>query len=252
MCTAATRMPSHHSVSSICVSASCPQQPTPCLWRLSSPWRSTTGASLPGLQSRASSSAICRASADPQRRKKPKELNLPDFFEIDKDAASNALDFIFESAQALETARHYEVVFLVHEEHVDELQDVIQKVKGFIEEKKGKIWRLNDWGMRRLAYKVKKAKRANYILMNIQIGTQAINELNSLLEKDERVIRHLVMTRKQAMTEETVSPPEFTSLRDEEDLDDYNSEEEYESDVEYEEEEEVEETEEKEEALTKV
>ena len=28
------------------------------------------------------------------------------------------------------TARHYEAVFLVHENRVDELQDVIKKVKG--------------------------------------------------------------------------------------------------------------------------
>lgn len=167
----------------------------------------------------------CRASAEPQQRRKSEKITLPDFFEVDRDAA--AFNLIFESTKALETARHYEVVFLVHEDHVEEVQDVIQKVKDFIEEKKGKIFRLNDWGMRKLAYKIKKAKRANYILMNIQIEGKEINEFKSLLDKDERVIRHLVMTMKKAETKETVPPPEFSSIRDEEGLDEEDSDEEY-------------------------
>lgn len=100
-------------------------------------------------------------------------------------------------------------------------------ITDFIEEKKGKIFRLNDWGMRKLAYKIKKAKRANYILMNIQIEGKEINEFKSLLDKDERVIRHLVMTMKKAETKETVPPPEFSSIRDEEGLDEEDSDEEY-------------------------
>ena len=105
----------------------------------------------------------------------------------------------------------------------------------FVREKKGRIWRLDDWGMRKLAYKIQKAKNANYILMNIQIQAQAINEFKTLLDKDERVIRHLVITRGKAMTEKTEGPPEFSSLKDEvsdsdEDYEEGDDEEEYEDD----------------------
>lgn len=155
---------------------------------------------------------------------------MPDFFEIDRDAA--ALSLVFESTQGLKTARHYEVVFLIHENHEEEVQDIIQKVKDFIKEKKGKIYRLNDWGVRKLAYKIQKSKRAHYLLMNFEIGVEDINEFKSLLDKDERVIRHLVMTKKQAETEETVPPPEFSSIRDVEELDDEYESEEYEEDEE--------------------
>ncbi|MCO5557347.1 hypothetical protein L7F22_010910 [Adiantum nelumboides] len=136
------------------------------------------------------------------------------------------LDLLFETDQMLKIARHYEVVLLVHEDHVNQLQDIIQKVKDFIEEKKGKIHRLNDWGIRKLAYKIKKARRANYILMNIQIDAQEIEEFKFLLDKDERVIRHLVITMKKAETVETVPPPEYTTIRDEEDLVDEDDDEE--------------------------
>lgn len=81
----------------------------------------------------------------------------------------------------------------------------------FVAEQKGKIWRVNDWGLRRLAYKVKKNERANYVLMNIEMKAAAINQLNTMFEKDERVIRHMCITQKEAHTEDTVPPPNYYS-----------------------------------------
>jgi ribosomal protein S6 len=100
----------------------------------------------------------------------------------------------------------------------------------FVREKKGRIWRLNDWGMRKLAYKIQKARKANYILMNIELKPQAINDFKALLDKDERVIRHLVITRDKAMTEKTEAPPEYSTLKDDEDYEDGDDEEVYEDD----------------------
>jgi ribosomal protein S6 len=103
-------------------------------------------------------------------------------------------------------------------------------VADFLREKKGKIWRLNDWGMRRLAYKIKKAKNAHYFLMNFELEATWINDFKSMLDKDERVIRHLVMKRDEAETEDCPPPPEFHTLRagmddnDEEDDIDYDDE----------------------------
>ncbi|KAK9093232.1 hypothetical protein Syun_028143 [Stephania yunnanensis] len=56
--------------------------------------------------------------------------------------------------------RHYEVIYLIRENYVEDVDSVKSKTEGFMREKKGKVWRLNDWGMRRLAYKMKKAKNA--------------------------------------------------------------------------------------------
>lgn len=92
-------------------------------------------------------------------------------------------------------------------------------------EKKGTVWRLNDWGMRKLAYKIKKAKNAHYILMNFELDAKYINDFKTLLDQDERVIRHLVMKRDEAITEDCPPPPEFHSLRanaDDDDEDEYD------------------------------
>lgn len=147
---------------------------------------------------------------------------LPDFEDVDEEELLTSLELQLESAMDFKTTRHYEIMYLIHEDNADEVQEVVSKVKDFVEEKKGKVWRLNDWGMRRLAYKIKKAKKANYILMNIEMGAEHINDLTTLFDKDERVIRHLVMKQKKAITEDCPPPPEFKSystLTDEEDMD---------------------------------
>ena len=88
--------------------------------------------------------------------------------------------------------------------------------------------------MRRLAYKIKKATHANYILMNFEIESRYINDFKTLLDKDERIIRHLVMKRDEAITEDCPPPPEFHTLRAQQYFDD-----EYEDEEEEEEEEDL-------------
>lgn len=90
------------------------------------------------------------------------------------------------------------------------------------------MWRFSDWGMRTLAYEIKKASRAHYILMNFELGAKWIDDFKNMLDTDERVIRHLVMKRDKAETEDCPPPPEFHTLHaatddeDEEDMDDYD------------------------------
>ncbi|KAF8387685.1 hypothetical protein HHK36_026339 [Tetracentron sinense] len=149
--------------------------------------------------------------------------SLPEFADAEEEKLFEFLNLQLESDLNVERLRHYEVVYLIHEERVEEVGSVNSKVEEFIREKKGKMWRLNDWGLRRLAYKIKKAKNANYILMNFELEAKWINDFKSMLDKDERVIRHLVIKRDEAITENCPPPPEFHTLRgvmdDDEDID---------------------------------
>ncbi|XP_010270838.1 PREDICTED: uncharacterized protein LOC104607049 [Nelumbo nucifera] len=138
---------------------------------------------------------------------------LPEFADAEEEELFEFLNLQMESQLNVERMRHYEVVYLIHEDHVEEVDSVTSKVEEFIREKKGKIWRLNDWGLRRLAYKIKKASYAKYILMNFELEAKWINDFKSILDKDERVIRHLVIKRDKAITEDCPPPPEFHTLR---------------------------------------
>ncbi|XP_062202914.1 protein REGULATOR OF FATTY ACID COMPOSITION 3, chloroplastic [Phragmites australis] len=137
----------------------------------------------------------------------------PEFADADEEKLYEFLNIQLESDLNLKRMRHYEVVYLIHEDRVEEVEDLVSKVQEFVREKKGRIWRLNNWGLRRLAYKIKKATHANYILMNFEIESRYINDFKTLLDKDERIIRHLVMKRDEAVTEDCPPPPEFHTLR---------------------------------------
>ncbi|XP_008801732.2 uncharacterized protein LOC103715764 [Phoenix dactylifera] len=138
---------------------------------------------------------------------------LPEFADAEEEKLYEFLKLQLESDLNVERVRHYEVVYLIHEDHVDEVESVISKVQDFIRERKGRIWRLNNWGLRRLAYKIRKAKNANYILMNFELEAKLINDFKSMLDKDERIIRHLVIKRDEPITEDCPPPPEYHTVR---------------------------------------
>ncbi|KAJ6816762.1 uncharacterized protein M6B38_415670 [Iris pallida] len=149
----------------------------------------------------------------------------PEFEDAEEEKLYEFLSLQLESGLNVERMRHYEVVYLIHEDRVDEVDNVISKVQDFIREKKGRIYRLNNWGLRRLAYKIQKAKNANYVLMNFELEAKCINEFKTMLDRDERIIRHLVIKRDEAITEDCPPPVEFHTLRGMDDSDDDDEEE---------------------------
>lgn len=160
---------------------------------------------------------------------------LPEFADDEEEKLFEFLNLQMESDLNLKQMRHYEVVYLIHEDQKEEAANVNSKVEEFIRERKGKIWRFSDWGLRRLAYKIKKAKHAHYILMNFELEANLINDFKSMLDKDERIIRHLVIKRDEAITENCPPPPEFHTVRAGFDEDDEAEEE----DIDYDDEDDV-------------
>ncbi|BBM97425.1 small subunit ribosomal protein S6 [Marchantia polymorpha subsp. ruderalis] len=159
-----------------------------------------------------SDASSARAGDDAKLEKKKEqsfEEFLPDFDELSKDELQSFLNLELQSGLDMDTYKHYEIMFVIHEKNAEEVQTVIEKVTGFVLANKGFIYRINDWGMRRLAYKIKKAEKGNYVLMNIEIGTDVINDLNTMFEKDERVIRHMVMAQKEAISDDFEPPEEW-------------------------------------------
>ena len=97
--------------------------------------------------------------------------------------------------------RHYEIVFLVHPDQSEQVPAMIERYRAAIEGDGGTIHRLEDWGRRQLAYPIQKLHKAHYVLMNIECSTPVLEELNSSFRFNDAVIRNLVISRKEAVTE---------------------------------------------------
>ena len=97
--------------------------------------------------------------------------------------------------------RHYEIVILVHPDQSEQAPAMIERYRSMIESKSGKIHRLEDWGRRQLAYPIQKVHKAHYVLMNLECDKEALDELTNAFRFNDAVIRHMVISKKEAVTE---------------------------------------------------
>ncbi|GAB3318715.1 30S ribosomal protein S6 [Luteimonas notoginsengisoli] len=100
--------------------------------------------------------------------------------------------------------RHYEVVFLVHPDQSEQVPAMIERYKSLIEAGSGKIHRLEDWGRRQLAYPIDNLVKAHYVLLNIEVEQAVLDELVEGFRFNDAVLRHLVMRRDEADTEQSL------------------------------------------------
>ena len=100
--------------------------------------------------------------------------------------------------------RHYEIVFLVHPDQSEQVPAMIERYKALIEAGNGKIHRLEDWGRRQLAYPIDNLVKAHYVLVNVEADQAVLNELVEAFRFNDAILRHLVMRRDEAVTEQSL------------------------------------------------
>ncbi len=97
--------------------------------------------------------------------------------------------------------RHYEIVFMVHPDQSDQVPGMIEKYTKLVSDSGGAVHRLEDWGRRQLAYPINKIHKAHYVLLNVECGQEALDEITTLFRYNDAVLRNLVIKRKKAVTE---------------------------------------------------
>jgi small subunit ribosomal protein S6 len=83
-------------------------------------------------------------------------------------------------------------------QQVDALVEDITKI---VTERKGKVSKTEYWGLRNLAYPIKKSRKAHYSLINIDAPGDAIHELERRHRINEDVLRFLTV-KVEALNEE--------------------------------------------------
>ena len=73
----------------------------------------------------------------------------------------------------------------------DDVDALAEKFAKVVSDNKGKVVSKEYWGLRKLAYLVKKNSRGHYILLNIDADYAAVAELKRVISFNEDVIRSL-------------------------------------------------------------
>jgi small subunit ribosomal protein S6 len=88
----------------------------------------------------------------------------------------------------------YEHVFLVRQDISPQQVEAMMKEYGqLIEQAGGKVGRTEYWGMKSLAYKMKKSRKAHYALMNLEAPSSAVAEMERRMGLSTDVIRFLTI-----------------------------------------------------------
>ena len=97
--------------------------------------------------------------------------------------------------------RHYEIVFIVHPDQSEQVSAMIERYRGIVTAKNGKIHRVEDWGRRQLAYLIQKLHKAHYVLMNIECDQETLKDLEYAFKFSDAILRHLVVRMDGPVTE---------------------------------------------------
>lgn len=100
-----------------------------------------------------------------------------------------------------EFMRHYEIVFIVHPDQSEQVPAMIERYRGIVTAKNGKIHRVEDWGRRQLAYLIQKVHKAHYVLMNIECDQETLNDLDYAFKFSDAILRHLTIRTDGPVTE---------------------------------------------------
>jgi small subunit ribosomal protein S6 len=88
----------------------------------------------------------------------------------------------------------YEHVFLARQDlaqaQVDALAEAATKI---VEDHKGKVVKTETWGLRSLAYKIAKNRKAHYVMLEIDAPGDVVAELERQTQINEDVIRYMTV-----------------------------------------------------------
>ena len=99
--------------------------------------------------------------------------------------------------------RHYEIVFLVHPDQSEQVPAMIDRYKEMVASGSGTTHRVEDWGRRRLAYMINDVHKAHYVMFNIECDLNVLSDIERNFKFNDSILRHLVVRRKKAETEES-------------------------------------------------
>ncbi|MBQ0818508.1 MAG: 30S ribosomal protein S6 [Methyloceanibacter sp.] len=88
----------------------------------------------------------------------------------------------------------YEHVFLARQDiSAQQVEGLLQTFRSLLEENGGKVGKTEYWGLKTLAYRIKKNRKAHYTLMDIDAPHEAVAELERQMGLSTDIIRFITI-----------------------------------------------------------
>jgi small subunit ribosomal protein S6 len=86
----------------------------------------------------------------------------------------------------------YELAVLYHPDLEIDLEKATSKVEKLVADSGGSIVATDEWGKRKLAYKIKGQEHAVYVFYTLELPSDGVKKLNDTLNITDEVIRFLL------------------------------------------------------------
>ncbi len=92
--------------------------------------------------------------------------------------------------------RNYEGVFILNPDlAADAAKGAVAQVQELVTKNGGKVDGLQEWGKRRLAYKIGKKQEGNYLVVNFQIDSLQTKKLEQSIRLNDQIMRYLLVNK---------------------------------------------------------
>lgn len=89
--------------------------------------------------------------------------------------------------------QEYELTVLIHPDRESELEKALTVVRELVTTNGGKVAKEDNWGKKKLAYRIAKQDFAFYVLMDVELPSEAPLKISNALNISDDVIRYLLV-----------------------------------------------------------
>ena len=90
--------------------------------------------------------------------------------------------------------KEYELTVLIHPDLEADLDTPLNKVRDIVKNAGGEITTEDNWGKKKLAYKINKEEFAVYVYMDVKLPADAPLKISNTLNITDEVLRYLLVT----------------------------------------------------------
>jgi len=92
--------------------------------------------------------------------------------------------------------KKYELLYAISSTQTEtQREDIIEKLKKFVEDRKGKVESIEKWGMKKFAYPIQFKNEGFYVLMNFEAEPSLIKEMENAMNITESIVRKMFVAK---------------------------------------------------------
>lgn len=89
--------------------------------------------------------------------------------------------------------QEYELTVLIHPDLESDLEKPLGTIRELVKTNGGTVKKEDNWGKKRLAYRIKKQDFAVYVLMDVELPAEAPLKISNALNISDSVVRYLLV-----------------------------------------------------------